>query len=98
MERKFNIVMRVPIGRRHGTLTYSENNSAISGILEILGNKSSFTGSCTSDGAVEFTGKIKSLFRIFSYIARGTITDSGINLDVLAGRYSFRITGEEISI
>lgn len=98
MKRKFDITMHVPLGRRHGTLLYSEDNSAVSGILEILGNKSPFTGSLTDNGIVEFTGKIKSILHSFRYIARGRITGSHIKLDVIGSRYSFCITGEEISI
>ncbi len=96
MKRKFNITMHVPLGNRHGTMCFTENNSTISGILEVLGSKDDFTGTLTESGTLEFTGKMTSLLHSFSYLAKGTILNSKLKVNVTGGRYSFYITGEEI--
>ena len=96
MERKFNITMHAPLGLRHGTLYFTECNGNISGTLVLLGGSGSVTGHITEEGIVEFAGKLVAKLHSFSFLAKGTITDSKLKLDVTGGRYSFRITGEEI--
>ncbi len=97
MERKFNITMRVPLGNRCGTLCFTQQNSKITGTINVLGNENPFTGTIDNNGFLEFTGKLRSLFHSFSYIAKGYIINSVIKLEVTGERYSLYITGEEIS-
>ena len=96
MKRNFNITMHVPLGCRHGTLCFTEEQSVIWGFLEVLGNRDSFTGTLTQTGHMEITGRMTSLLRSFSYIAKGTLRDTQLKLNVTGDRYSFRITGKEI--
>ena len=98
MERKFSITMHAPLGVRHGTMSFNEENSTIDGTLELLGNKSTFKGTITEDGTVEFSGKMTSRLHSFSYFANGTIIHSDLKLNVIGDRYSFCITGEEINL
>lgn len=98
MERQFIITMHVPLGSRHGTMHFTEDRSKIHGVMEVLGNKDSFTGKLTKSGNIEITGKMTSLLHSFSYRAKGTIKNSKMNLSVVGDRYSFCITGEETNI
>ncbi len=98
MEQKFNITMYVPLGIRHGTIQFNEEHSAIRGLLDVLGSKDTFTGTLTEDGAVEFTGTMTSLLHTFSYLAKGTIKGSQLQLTVTGDRYSFRISGEKTKV
>lgn len=96
MERKFDITMHAPLGLRHGTMIFTEKNNNISGTLELLAGKNNFTGTITENGTIEFSGKIASKLHSFTYIAKGRIIQSKLEIDVTGNRYSFCITGEEI--
>lgn len=96
MERKFDITMHAPLGLRHGTMCFTECDGNISGILELLGGRHMFTGRITGNGTIGFSGNLASKLHSFAYLARGTIIQSELKLDVTGSRYSFRITGEEI--
>lgn len=96
MERKYNIIMSVPLGNRYGTLAFTENDGNIIGILTILENQDTFMGTIGSDGALEFSGKIESLLRVIAYNAKGKITGSKIELHLSGTKDNFFITGEEI--
>ena len=98
MKRKFNITMHVPLGNRNGTMCFDEEGNKINGILDVLGNKDSFVGTITKSGFIQLSGKMTSVLHSFPYKAEGTIINSNIRLDVMAQRYSFYITGEEVSI
>ena len=93
-----SITMYVPLGIRHGTMSFVEEHNVINGILEVFGNQDAFTGTLTETGIVELKGKMTPLLHSFSYVARGTIANSNMDLNVVGGRYSFRITGEEIGL
>lgn len=98
MNRKFTITMYVPLGLRNGTMSFVEEHNVINGIIEVFGNQGAFTGTLSKAGIIEFKGKMTSLLHSFSYFAKGTIIDSHMDLSVVGGRYSFRITGEEIGL
>ena len=98
MERKFSITMHAPLGVRHGTMSFNEENSTIDGTLEILGSKGTFQGTITEDGTVEFSGEMASRLHSFHYIANGTIIHSVLKLNVSGDRYSLCITGEETGL
>ncbi len=96
MERKFEITMHAPLGKRHGSMRFTEKDGNISGMLELLGGKDSFKGTVAENGTIKFSGEITSRLHSFAYLAMGTITGSDMKLNVTGDRYSFRITGEEI--
>lgn len=96
MERKFNITMRVSLGVRRGTMSFTEDPPEVHGVLEILGGKDKFTGTLTENGIMEIRGKITSLLHTFSYHAKGTIANSHLTLSMTTDKHSFFITGEEI--
>lgn len=96
MEHRFDITMHVPLGRRHGTVYMTEENSEVCGVLEVLGGRDPFTGTLTEAGELEITGRMRTGLCSFSYTARGTVNGTGLKLNVTGGRYSFCITGEEI--
>ena len=96
MEREFDITMHVPLGRRRGTLRFTEDGGELRGTLEALGKKDSFTGTIDENGNLKFTGKMSSILRTFPYHAEGQIRGAEIELAVKGDRYSFRITGEEL--
>lgn len=52
MKRKFSITMYVPLGIRHGTMSFVEEHNVINGILEVFGNQDAFTGTLTETGIV----------------------------------------------
>ena len=95
MERKFNIIMHVPLGTRNGTLYFIEDNGKISGTLEVLGNKNFFTGTMKQDGFLKFSGRMKSFLRTFPYCAEGKIVGRKIELTVTGDRHSFVILGKD---
>ena len=90
--------MHAPLGVRHGTMSFNEENSEINGTLELLGSKGTFKGTIAEDGTVEFSGEMTSRLHSFSYFANGTIIHSALKLNVSGDRYSFCITGEEINL
>lgn len=95
MERIFDITMFAPLGHRHGTLRLNRSGPAVSGTIHILGGDAPFAGRVSDSGQVEFSGKMTTLLRSFTYIARGEIRGKTISLEVTGGRYHFNITGTE---
>lgn len=96
MERTIRITMHAPLGPRHGTLRFSDQNGSVSGTMTLLGSTAPFAGRLTPDGGLTLAGELTSGLQSFSYLARGRLTPGGLELTVCGGRYSFGITGEEI--
>lgn len=95
VERSYHITVRVPLGRRSGTLRFIEAGSKICGMLSMLGSEQPFSGTLDLQGRVAFTGRICSPFYTFSYRAEGHIAGDEIFLTVNGGRFQFSITGRQ---
>ena len=95
MERKFEIVMHAPLGKRRGTISFTECNGRIEGALVLFGNSEPFEGKIADEGTIEFSGKLATKLYTFSYKAEGTVSGNKLSLLVTGGRHCFEITGEE---
>ncbi len=97
-ERKYNIEMTVPIGIRYGTLSFTEENGILCGMLELFRHSEPFEGTLGEDDTIEFVGKMVTLRHTFCYKAKGKIINTKIELEVWGERNHFFISGEEVQI
>ncbi len=94
VEEKYDIVMTVPIGKRHGNMYVQINGDEISGTIDILGASESFSGTIQNDGCFEIIGNLKTLVSTIPYHSTGKITTDEIELTLLCPKNKFYITGK----
>lgn len=92
-KQDFRVVMKTSIGERCGILTVEWEDTDIHGTLEILDHTNTFCGQIEDDGKCCIKGELWSLIRAIPYIARGTISEKGVNLTLDAGRNIFEMVG-----
>lgn len=96
MRRVFGITMHAPIGKKRGKMCYNQEKGCLNGTIELLGGKDDFSGHISESGEIDFSGTITSKFSSFAYTAKGRVDLPLIDFKITGGRYSFRVTGEEI--
>ncbi len=93
IKKTFYVVMQTSIGERRGILTAQWEDTDIHGNLEILDHTNTFCGQIEDDGTCCIKGELWSLIRAIPYIARGTISEKGVNLTLDAGKNIFEMVG-----
>ena len=96
MERSFKITMHVPLGLRAGTLKFTQENSTVYGVMDILGCKSVFSGTLSPEGTANLEGFLNSVIRSFPFTATGIIFASHLKLTIEDQRHPLYVTGDEI--
>lgn len=91
--KQYKIVMSVPLGKRYGTLAFTENNGAIKGTMSLFGKTEPVEGTLSNDGKVELSGIFCTLIRNIPFKAVGTVAENKISLNVQGQRSHFRING-----
>ena len=91
--RSYDVVMRTPIGARHGTMTVIVDHSRIDGMLDILKKANPFHGSIDEKGDCRIKGELTTLMRTIPYDATGRVTQEALVLKLTGGRESFEISG-----
>ncbi len=92
-KKNYNIVMKTPVGSRHGTISLCIINNKIYGTLNLLGHSEAFTGSVENDGTCSIHGNLVTLIRRIDYTAVGKISRDTIELSLREERNIFKITG-----
>lgn len=97
MDYLYEIQLDVPLGMRKGNMSLHISNGQVSGELEALGNKESFTGSITNDGVISITGKLVSIVRNIPYKGIGKIQENALQMLLCVQDGSYKLTGHQIS-
>lgn len=97
MEKKYNIVMKTPIGARYGTILLNRENRHIFGEIYLLKTTQPFDGTVDENGNCSFGGTLVSLIRTIHYKAVGKISENAIELKLLGERNVFDISGVAVN-
>ena len=92
-KHRYKITLETPLGRRYGTLEISVCSSKISGCLDVFQNRQPVTGVLYGDGACRLSGKFVTLMSEVPYQATGCIGNDSVELTLIAGNGTFKITG-----
>lgn len=96
-ERKYKICLSVPIGQREGSMYICESGGRLDGWLEVLGKQNHIAGFMYADGSIEISGTIQTLVSQISYVAKGTIMDDAVSLNLIAtSGANYRVFGKEL--
>lgn len=95
-DKKYNISMQTPIGKKHGLITVSSDGGLIKGTLSVLNHSEPFEGVIDDNGTCSIKGKIVTLLRTVQYTAKGAINEDSVRLKVEAVNKSFEVTGEAV--
>ena len=96
--RYYDIIMRTPIGIRHGTMTVIVDRCRVEGILNILQKANPFRGTIDEKGNCRIEGKITTLMRTIAFNATGRIANDTLSLELKGEQESFEISGTEASV
>ena len=94
--KQYKIIMTVPLGKRYGTLAFTESDGAIKGTMSLFGKTEPIEGTLSNDGEVQFSGIFCTLIRNIPFKAVGTVAENEISLNVQGQRSRFKINGTEV--
>lgn len=90
--RSYDVIMRTPIGARHGTMSVTVDHSKINGMLHILKKANPFHGNINENGDCRIQGELTTLMRTIPYEAMGWITQEALALKLTGERESFELS------
>lgn len=93
MKKKYDIVMKTPLGERYGTIVLNCENNRLFGEIDLLKASQPFAGMVDENGNCSFCGTLISLVRTIAYKAVGKISENAIDLMLTGERNEFHITG-----
>ncbi len=94
--RKYNIVMKTPIGLRYGTMDACLADGRMTGTINLLGHSEPFDGMIGCDGNCKISGRLITLMRTIPYTAVGNVSRETIELLLEGERNRFKITGSAV--
>lgn len=77
-EHRYQIQVSTQLGMRRGTLTWTEQGSALQGTLHFLHRANPFSGQVCSAGRRAFSGQIQTLVSRIPYQADCVLAGSGL--------------------
>ncbi|QAT43959.1 hypothetical protein [Aminipila luticellarii] len=96
MNGKFTIVLKSPMGPKEGFLYLKGMNSSIEGILECLGEKHTFSGMISEDGALLLKGILKAPLGEEPFMILGTIEKKVLTANFKRRNESYELSGLQI--
>lgn len=92
MDGKYMTVISSPIGEIKGSLTLKTNGTNLSGQIEALGMKNSFTNGYVNNNRCKFSGKIQTPMGNITYEAQGVLngTEMTIVANTNMGKFEFK--------
>ena len=90
---QYHIILRVPLGKRHGEMMVQIEENQISGDLFVLGKKFPLSGAIDEQGNCRIIGKFCSPKQEYCYEATGTFDSAKIQLLLSVGYRKFQLTG-----
>lgn len=97
MKKKYDIVMKTPIGARYGTMVLNCENNHLFGEINLLKASQPFDGFIDENGNCSFCGTLISLVRTIHYKAVGRISENAIELKLSGERNQFNVSGVAIN-
>lgn len=93
MSGTFRVTLGTPIGQQSGTITFTDENGALSGTIRAMGSTNRFTG--RADGnAFEISGVLSVGFFRFRYTARGTVDGDTLTGKAYTDTGAFPMSGK----
>lgn len=92
--RLYNVVMRTPIGAKHGTMAVTVEDGRIRGMLDILKKANPFAGTIDTAGKCRLHGELTTLMRTIPYDATGRVTEESLQLALQGAQETFELTGQ----
>lgn len=93
-EHRYQIQVSTQLGMRRGTLTWTEQGSALQGTLHFLHRANPFSGQVCSAGRRVFSGQIQTLVSRIPYQADCVLTGSGLTGTFHTASGDYAIVGE----
>lgn len=89
----YQIIMRTPIGAKHGVMSAQIDGTNLSGNIELLKHREPFTGTINGRGDCTITGRLVTLMRTIPFSGNGRIDADSVFLSIDGGRERFVIEG-----
>lgn len=93
MDRSYRVILKVPLGVRHGFLRLHIEDNKIRGQLELFGTTEKVEGKMTVEGTMYLNGILKTPIRSITYIAVGRMETDWISLRLNSGQACYSLTG-----
>lgn len=93
-EHRYQIQVSTQLGMRRGTLTWTEQGSALQGTLHFLHRANPFSGQVCSAGRRVFSGQIQTLVSRIPYQADCVLAGSGLTGTFHTASGDYSIVGE----
>lgn len=95
-EKIYSICISVPLGKRNGLMHMQKNGNSISGWLDLMNHRNTFTGKFSDQKKLEISGVLKTLIGTVSYTATGIVTSHTVYLELTSDSNDhYFIYGEE---
>ena len=78
MIKCFNVNAKTPIGTKQGKISFSINGETLSGLIECMGEKLSFSDGIFKDNNFEFSGVAKKFIYKVPFTAKGIINKDNL--------------------
>ncbi len=93
---KFDLEMRTPLGKRHGTLELTAWNNLLNGYLTMFTRTTPIIGKCEENN-ITFEGSMITLMNTLTYQAEGIVTASGLDMMIVTKQGKYPVTGNKRS-
>lgn len=91
-KEEYEITMTVPLGIRYGRMRFEENGGNITGIMDILGKTTTFTGLLKNE-QIMISGELDIGIRKIFYTGYGTIGEDGLHMQIRDKEATYNLTG-----
>ena len=78
MIKCFNVKAKTPIGNKTGKISFTINGESLSGVIECMGEKLSFSDGIFKDNNFEFSGIAKKFIYKVHFTAKGIIDKNNL--------------------
>lgn len=91
---EYRIEMKVPLGIRHGSMRYREENGNVTGIMNILGKTTEFSG-LLRDKQMMISGELDIGIRKIVYTGYGMIEEGSLHMQIKDKERTYDLTGHK---
>lgn len=93
-QEEYEIDMTVPLGVRHGTMQFEEDSGNITGIMNILGRTTGFTG-LLRDKKMIITGELDIGIRKIAYTGYGILEYGRLHMQIKNQEHIYELNGHK---
>lgn len=95
MDGTYLSTIKTPLGTKQGRLILVTNDNKLSGSIEAMGMRSTFTNGTIDGNTCKFSGAFKSFMSYISYEATGTVIEDEMKLVANTNKGKFEFVGKK---